>query len=79
MSEIEKLSILLPHWIEHNNSHGEEFNKWVKIIHDSNEPEIAAHIEKAQECMHEANQALRQALLIVGEPSKKNNHGHNHT
>ena len=79
MSEIEKLRIILPHWIEHNNSHGEEFEKWAKIITDTNEPEIASYIAKAQACMNEANQALRKALSMAGGPSEEKKHGHNHT
>ena len=31
---IEKLRILLPHWIDHNNSHIEEFSKWKDVAAD---------------------------------------------
>ena len=36
MNEIDKFRILLPHWIEHNKNHEEEFNKWLAIININN-------------------------------------------
>ena len=29
---MEKLRILLPHWIEHNHNHEAEFKKWVELV-----------------------------------------------
>ena len=29
---MEKLQILLPHWIEHNHNHETEFKKWVDLV-----------------------------------------------
>lgn len=28
MTDLEKLSHLIKHWIEHNNSHAETYNQW---------------------------------------------------
>ena len=29
MNELEKLGVLIPHWIEHTQNHAAEFEKWI--------------------------------------------------
>ena len=69
MTELEKLRVMLPHWIEHNRSHVKEFKKWAEIIGNEGEAEIAAFIEKAISGLTEADQVLTQALEKAGGPS----------
>ena len=38
LSDIEKLRVLLPHWLEHNKSHGAEFCQWAEIISGADDP-----------------------------------------
>ena len=30
MNEVEKLRVLIPHWIEHNEEHASEFRDWAE-------------------------------------------------
>lgn len=73
-SDIEKLQVLLPHWIEHSQSHQDEFAKWVELVRSGGHEEIASIIEKALLTMKETDTLLRQALEKSGGPA----HGHHH-
>lgn len=37
MNDIEKLRVLLPHWIEHNAEHADEFLTWAERARKSSE------------------------------------------
>ena len=73
MSDIDKLRVLLPHWIEHNNSHIAEFTKWKKVAAD-NEKELAEGIEEAISAMNKAGESLKLVLERLGGPVN----GHHH-
>ena len=64
MDDIEKLRILIPHWIEHNAEHAAEFERWAAR-------ELAGHehISEAARFVDAANQALGLALEKLGGPS----------
>lgn len=55
------LKILLVHWINHNESHEEGFREWVQKARAIGKEETANSIEKAIECMQQANQMLMEA------------------
>jgi hypothetical protein len=63
VSEQDKLRLLLPHWIEHNEGHAKEFRRWAENGGPAREDILraAAHLE-------EANQILTRALKILGGP-----------
>ena len=61
-SDLEKLAILLPHWVEHNEEHGVEFRKWAERAAAQGRTEIRDHILHAVEQMEAANASLRSAL-----------------
>ncbi len=61
--EIDKLRVLIPHWIDHNRGHAEEFRSW------STRAGVAAQdIIAAATRMEAANDALREALIQLGGP-----------
>jgi hypothetical protein len=70
MSEIDKLRVLLPHWIAHNGEHADEFRDWAARAGAAEE-----HILAAAELVQEANARLEQALEQLGGPLE---HGHQH-
>lgn len=41
MKDIEKLRVMLPHWIDHNQGHGGEFAQWAEKLADGS-PEVVA-------------------------------------
>jgi len=61
MNEVEKLRVLIPHWIEHNNEHAEEFQRWAQSS-DKAAPDLLA----AAEAMQQVNRALSTALEKLG-------------
>ena len=60
-TDLEKLRVLLPHWIEHNAEHADEFRMWAERGKKAGEDilEAAQHLELA-------NQALKKALDKLG-------------
>ena len=80
MNDMEKLAVLLPHWIEHNKNHKDEFNKWLAIIKSNGEDEIASLLEKAVLSLHEIDSVLSQIANITGTiPGKfSKDHTHHH-
>lgn len=75
---MEKLRVLLPHWIEHNIGHGEECRKWANIAREDGQEKIAALIEDAIEAMSKVNDLLDAALQEAGGPAQESEHHHHH-
>lgn len=80
MNDIEKLRIMLPHWIEHNKSHSDEFKKWAEKIKNAGETELASLLVKAINGLTEADMALSTALEKLGGPAEgaEGHHHHDH-
>ncbi|MFO7760055.1 MAG: hypothetical protein ACQES8_09120 [Thermodesulfobacteriota bacterium] len=72
----EKLRILLPHWLEHNRSHQNEFRQWLDKTRDEGLITTAAFIEKALKSMQETDKALEEALEALGGPVEDKGHHH---
>jgi hypothetical protein len=63
MNEIEKLRVLLPHWIEHNGEHAAEFRdhaEWSGGVKDK--------LLAAAQLLDEASARLEEALNELGGP-----------
>ena len=58
---LEKLRVLLPHWIEHNTEHAAEFRQWAERA-----GEASADIQAAAEALEQANRALTAAQEKLG-------------
>ena len=78
MNEIDKLHILLPHWIAHNKNHGEEFNKWLAIVKLEGESDIASLLEKAVLSLQSIDSVLSQISDKIGASKGDDSHGHTH-
>ncbi|MEN8173422.1 MAG: hypothetical protein ABFS03_11155 [Chloroflexota bacterium] len=61
MKETDKLRVLIPHWIEHNIEHADEFRDWAERAGDA-----AKDIREAADRIKLANQALFSALERLG-------------
>lgn len=80
MNDLEKLRVMLPHWIEHNQGHGAEFSQWAdKLAADT--PEVADLLRKAVSSLQEVQAALEEALAGAGGPLEgaAPQHGHPHS
>lgn len=75
-SDIEKIRVLLPHWIEHSMAHQDEFKKWAELVRAGGHEEIALIIEHALVKMKETDTLLHQALEKAGGPPHDHHHHH---
>jgi len=77
-ADIEKLQMLLSHWLQHNESHGKEYAKWAAIARQAGHSTTAEYIEQALELLAKADMAFAKALESVGGPGKAHQHHHHH-
>ena len=76
----EKIQVMLPHWIEHNKGHGEEFSGWAEQL-ATEDPEIAELLQRAVRSLQEVQCALEEALEKAGgalESDGGHHHHHHH-
>lgn len=59
--DIEKLNILLPHWIEHNDSHLKAYLEWADRLSGEQWAATAGHIREASDAIARANESFRAA------------------
>jgi len=74
--EVVRLRALLPHWIEHNEEHAEEFQKWAGRARAAGEPHVADHLLAAARALAQANEALQGALDHLGGAPASPDHEH---
>lgn len=72
MNDIEKLRVLLPHWIEHNGEHATEFVRWAERAVSAGHRAVADMIRSAAREMQQANITLQTALDELGGPMPLN-------
>ncbi len=58
----EKLETLFAHWIDHNNSHMDNFISWAQKAKDASLDEVAKNLEQAGSLSREITQKLEDAL-----------------
>jgi rubrerythrin len=62
MTKREKIPTLLRHWVEHNESHGEEYRRWADIAREEGLERVGTLILEAAERIGSTNETLREAL-----------------
>ncbi|MFZ5775162.1 MAG: hypothetical protein ACOY3Z_06745 [Thermodesulfobacteriota bacterium] len=78
---IDKLRVLLPHWVEHNHHHGEDFRKWASLAKEEGHAELATLLDQAVASMAATDAILEKALAAIGGPAEEHHHhhhGHHH-
>ncbi len=60
MELLTRLSHLLPHWIEHNTSHAEQFEEYASQARAEGFESIAGHIEAASRAIRQSNEELER-------------------
>ncbi|PIE65166.1 MAG: hypothetical protein CSA26_04820 [Desulfobacterales bacterium] len=76
MDNIEKLRVILQHWIDHNGGHVDEFEKWRQLMNNEGKTEIAASLEEAKTQMNKISDLLAAVLKDIGEPVAGDHHHH---
>jgi hypothetical protein len=61
MAVRDRLAHLVPHWIEHNESHAAQLEEWAGKAREAGLAEVADGIAAAGEAMKRANERLRAA------------------
>ena len=75
-SGVEKLRILLPHWIEHNSSHIAEFTKWKQVAVEEAGAQAVEKLEEAVAAMERCGEALNEVLDELGGALEGHHHHH---
>jgi hypothetical protein len=76
MDDMEKLAVLLPHWIEHNQEHSIEFENWAIKASDFGKVLAAEKIRNAVEALLLANKSLQEAQTELGIVVHSDHHNH---
>jgi hypothetical protein len=77
-SDIEKLRVLLPHWLEHNASHTDDYRAWIERARAAGADHVVEHLVAAVEKLAGVNRDLEAALAHLGGPAETGEHGHPH-
>jgi len=64
MEIADRLTHLLPHWIEHNEAHAEQLAEWVAKARSAGMGEIADSISAAADAMRQANARLTHSRVV---------------
>lgn len=75
-TDIEKLQLLITHWLQHNEDHGKEYAKWAAVAREAGHSTAAASIEQAVALLAQVDRAFEKALASVGGPGKGHQHQH---
>jgi t-SNARE complex subunit (syntaxin) len=65
MDQKKKLSVVIEHWIEHNESHTEEYKKWAQTAGELGLDSVRTEIEEAMGKISQSNQHLEKALKTI--------------
>jgi hypothetical protein len=65
MDQKKKLSVVIEHWIEHNESHKGEYKKWAQTAGELGLDSAKTEIEEALERISQANHHLSKALKTL--------------
>ncbi|MGA2315855.1 MAG: hypothetical protein ABSG71_05690 [Thermodesulfobacteriota bacterium] len=65
MDQKKKLSVVIEHWIEHNEGHIGEYKKWAQTAGELGLDLVKAEIEEAVGKLSQSNQHLEKALKVI--------------
>ena len=69
MEQKKKLSIVIEHWIEHNEAHRGEYKKWAQTAGEMGLDLVKAEIEEAMKEISQSNRHLNNALKAISSSS----------
>jgi hypothetical protein len=65
MDQKKKLSVVIEHWIEHNESHMGEYKKWAQTAGELGLDLVKREIEEAVGKLSQSNKHLGKALKVI--------------
>lgn len=72
MNDLEKLKVLLPHWIEHNTEHADELRAWAERIQLTHDENVAGRLFSAAMSLQKVGDQLSKLLDEVGGVAGQN-------
>lgn len=78
ITDLEKLRILLSHWVNHNGDHVQEYKEWAERAESLGSKEAGLKINAAIEEMSVVNEHLIQALELLGGHLEHHHHEDHH-
>lgn len=75
---IEKLRVLLPHWLEHNRHHAAEFRQWASSARNEDAGRLAELLERAAAGTAAVDEILKEAESEAGGPDDAHRVPHGH-
>lgn len=66
MSTKKKIGVLLSHWVDHNDSHKDNYYSWAEKASQAGLDAIAAHLKQAGDLSEKVTEQLRQAGEKLG-------------
>jgi hypothetical protein len=69
MDQKKKLSVVIEHWIEHNEAHMEEYKKWAQTAGELGLDSAKTEIEAAMEKISQSNRHLNNASKVISSSS----------
>ncbi len=67
MNDLKKLQLLLPHWIEHNKEHAQEFHTWAERMQGIDKADLAESLLAASASLQQAGDHLSKLLDELGQ------------
>lgn len=67
MNDMQKLKVLLAHWVEHNHEHAEAFHQWAQRAEEYGSGEVASRLQTAAQEMKSLNERLRATQDLLGD------------
>ncbi len=67
----EKLTVLLPHWLEHNEEHIAEMQKYLLALETEGQTALAGGCSAAIAQMNRVSDALSAMLTLLDKPSSR--------
>ncbi len=78
LSTKDKLRHLLPHWIEHNHAHGDEFKRWAEELEKDGESLLAKQLLTIYNKAEEIEELLKKLLESAGGALEQSELPHHH-
>lgn len=75
MNDLEKLQVLLPHWIEHNAEHANEFRAWAERVQLAGQAGVADKLFAAATSLQNACDLLSRLQDELGSAAPTRGEG----
>jgi len=65
MNELEKLKVLLPHWMGHNNEHAESYRDWAEKVSSLGNEELSKILFSLSHETRKLNELFEEAMKKI--------------